>query len=190
MQLRWSHAFVHVQSMERMLGFYTDVLGFEVTDRGDLGGKSVAFLSQVETDHHQLAFMESGGGEDAPTRNRVAHFAFRVESLEEVQALHGRLRADERTANVSPVTHGNAWSLYFADPEGNGIEVFCDSPWHVRQPQGGAWDPAASEGEIHAATRAAFENTAGFGPIDDYYRERRAHLAARSGGNASTTEKP
>lgn len=190
MQLRWSHAFVHVQSMEKMLGFYTDVLGFEVTDRGDLGGKSVAFLSQVETDHHQLAFMESEGGEDAPTRNRVAHFAFRVESLQEVQALHGRLSADERAANVSPVTHGNAWSLYFADPEGNGIEVFCDSPWHVRQPQGGAWDPAASEGEIHAATRAAFENTAGFGPIDDYYRERRAHLAARSGGNASTTEKP
>lgn len=189
MQLRWSHAFVHVRNMERMLGFYTDVLGFEVTDRGDVGGKPVAFLSQVETDHHQLAFMESGG-EDWPTRNRVAHFAFRVESLKEVRALHGRLCADERAANVSPVTHGNAWSLYFADPEGNGVEVFCDSPWHVRQPQGGTWDPAASEGEVHAATRAAFENAAGFGPIDDYYRERRAHLAARSGGNASTTEKP
>lgn len=191
MQLRWSHAFVNVESMEKMLGFYTDVLGFEVTDRGEVGGKPVAFLSQVETDHHQLAFMESAresaGGK---TRNRVAHFAFRVESLREVQALHNRLRADERAANVSPITHGNAWSLYFADPEGNGIEVFCDSPWHVRQPQGGPWDPTASEQEVHAATRAAYEHTAGFRPIADYYRERAAHLAARSAGDAHTTETP
>lgn len=193
MQLRWSHAFVNVESMERMLGFYTDVLGFEVTDRGEVGGKPVAFLSQVETDHHQLAFMESARKSESAggnARNRVAHFAFRVGSLREVQALHNRLQADERVANVSPVTHGNAWSVYFADPEGNGIEVFCDSPWHVRQPQGGPWNPAASEQEVHAATRAAYEHTADFRPIADYYRERAAHLAVRSAGDANTTETP
>lgn len=191
MQLRWSHAFVHVESMAKMLGFYTDVLGFEVTDRGEVGGKPVAFLSQVETDHHQLAFMESVPNDrGSQTRNRVAHFAFRVASLEDVKSLHSRLQADERAGNVSPVTHGNAWSLYFADPEGNGIEVFCDSPWHVRQPQGGPWDPTASEQEIHAATRAAYEQTADFRPIANYYRERSAHLAMRSANDASTTETP
>ena len=178
MQLRWSHAFVHVRNLPAMLDFYTDVLGFEVTDRGEVGGKPAAFLSQVETDHHQLAFMASGEPPDG-TGNRVAHFAFRVGSLADVKALHRRLEADERVERVTPVTHGNAWSLYFADPEGNGMEVFCDSPWHVRQPQGGAWDPAASDETVHETTREAFGNADGFGPIGDYYRERAAHLAKR-----------
>ena len=178
MQLRWSHAFVHVENMAAMLDFYTNVLGFEITDQGEVGGKPVTFLSQVETDHHQLAFLESRpppGGE----RNRVAHFAFRVASLDEVKTLHGRLQADDRIGAVNPVTHGNAWSVYFADPEGNGIEVFCDSPWHVRQPQGGAWDPAASSEDVHATTRDAYAVSDGFGPIEDYYRQRAAHLKAR-----------
>ena len=179
MQLRWSHAFVHVGSMETMLDFYTDVLGFEITDQGEVNGRRATFLSQVETDHHQLAFMESDRAEHEGKANRVAHFAFRVADLDDVKALHGRLRADDRVKRISPVTHGNAWSLYFDDPEGNGIEVFCDSPWHVRQPQGGAWDPAASQQEIHRATRDAFATADGFGPIADYYRQRAEHLAER-----------
>ena len=178
MQLRWSHAFVNVQNMSAMLDFYTEVLGFEITDQGEVGGQPVTFLSQVETDHHQLAFMEhphQTGGE----RNRVAHFAFRVGSLDDVKTMHGRLQADDRVKSVSPVTHGNAWSVYFADPEGNGIEVFCDSPWHVGQPQGGPWDPHESSDNVHAATRDAYADSAGFGPIEDYYRHRAEHLKAR-----------
>ena len=178
MQLRWSHAFVNVQNMAAMLDFYTEVLGFEITDQGEVGGQPVTFLSQVETDHHQLAFMEhphQTGGE----RNRVAHFAFRVGSLDDVKTMHGRLQADDRVKSVSPVTHGNAWSVYFADPEGNGIEVFCDSPWHVGQPQGGPWDPHESSDNVHAATRDTYADSAGFGPIEDYYRHRAEHLKAR-----------
>lgn len=182
MQLRWSHVFLHVRDMAAMIAFYTEVLGFEVTDRSDAGGRAVAFLSQVPTDHHQLAFLgpassEAAADEGTGPDTRVGHFAFRVDALAEVQALHRRLQADERVTAVNPVSHGNAWSLYFADPEGNGIEVFCDTPWHVRQPQGGTWDPAAAEADIHAATAAAFKDAAGFGPIADYYAERASHLA-------------
>ena len=39
--------------------------------------------------------------------------------------------------SVIPVSHGNAWSLYFTDPEGNGLECFVDSPFHVAQPYAG-----------------------------------------------------
>lgn len=185
MQLRWSHVFLHVRDMAAMIAFYTDVLGFEVTDRGDPGGRAVAFLSQVPTDHHQIAFLgpapsESGTDEGTLPNTRVGHFAFRVNALAEVQALHRRLQADVRVTAVNPITHGNAWSLYFADPEGNGIEVFCDTPWHVPQPQGGTWDPAASEADIHAATAADFENAPGFGPIADYYAKRKSQLAGRA----------
>ena len=180
MQLRWSHAFVHVRSMATMLDFYTNVLGFEVTDQGDVDGKLVAFLSQVATDHHQLAFLESKNGAEPDAPRRVAHFAFRVESLQDVKTMHQRLQGDSRVKGVSPVTHGNAWSVYFADPEGNGIEVFCDSPWHVRQPQGQGWDPAASDEDIRRATEDAFQASEGFGPIADYYRQRASHLAEKA----------
>ena len=32
------------------------------------------------------------------------------------------------------ISHGNAWSMYFKDPEGNRIELFVDTPWYVKQP--------------------------------------------------------
>ena len=180
MQLRWSHAFVMVENMEAMLDFYTDVLGFEVTDQGEIGGRRATFMSQVETDHHQIAFLERPNtGPEMPLPSKIGHFAFRAPSLSDVKTLHARLLADDRVANVSPVSHGNAWSVYFADPEGNGIEVFCDTPWHVQQPQGGSWDPAASDEDVINTTRQQFENADGFRPIEDYYRQRAEHLARR-----------
>ena len=191
MQLRWSHAFVHVRDVAAMVAFYTEVLGFEVTDRGEAGGRTVVFLSQVPTDHHQLAFLgpaaDATASEEQPLpASRVGHFAFRVEALAEVQALHRRLQADARVETVNPITHGNAWSLYFADPEGNGIEVFCDSPWHVRQPQGGAWDPAAAPNRIRETTAAAFADAPGFEPIEDYYAKRASQLAGRRASRGAT----
>ena len=59
-------------------------------------------------------------------------------------------------------------SVYFADPEGNGIEVFCDTPWHVQQPIVGKWDPAQSDDEILAGIQAAYEDTDGFMAMADY----------------------
>ena len=35
---------------------------------------------------------------------------------------------------LGPVTHGNALSVYFLDPEGNRVEFLIDTPWHVPQP--------------------------------------------------------
>ena len=42
------------------------------------------------------------------------------------------------------MNHGNAWSLYFTDPEGNGLECFVDSPFHVTQPYADRLDLAAA----------------------------------------------
>ena len=177
MRLRWSHAVVYVRDMEAMLDFYTGVLGFEVTDRGPLGpedGPEIVFMSQVETDHHQIAFLDVRKDNDAP--NSVNHFAFRVESLDDVKALNARLVEDGRTEGINPLTHGNAWSIYFSDPEGNGIEVFCDSPWHVAQPQARPWDIEASNEEVARWTKTTFENEPGFGPIDEFYQTRAREL--------------
>lgn len=174
MKLRWSHAVLYVRDMEEMLAFYQEMLGFEVSDRGAVGPPGhtfdLTFLSQVGTDHHQLAFVAMRG-EGASTT--LDHIAFRVDALADVQELAKRLQADGRAQSLAPVAHGNAWSIYFKDPEDNTIEVFCDSPFHVRQPQIQTWDLAMSESELRAWTERRFGSEAEFGPIEEYYRKQR-----------------
>ncbi len=182
MQLRWSHAVVKVRDLDLMVDFYSRVLGFEVADRGDLapGGPAIVFMSQVETDHHQIAFLPAGRGDDPP--NSLDHMAFRVGGLDDVREMKERVEKDGRAARPpGPVTHGNAWSVYFQDPEGNGIEVFCDTPWHVAQPQLSPWDPSQTNEEVMRATEAAFSDRAEFRPFGDYVAERAAHFAKREG---------
>lgn len=178
MRLRWSHAVMYVRDLDAMLAFYRDVLGFEVTDRGPLRGPDspdIVFLSQVDTDHHQLAFVPTRT--DTERSNNVDHLAFRVDDLADVQEMHTRLVDHEAVTDIAPLTHGNAWSVYFRDPEGNRLEVFCDTPWHVSQPQGASWDPTAEAAEVLTTTEAHYRDVEGFGPIEQYYERRSADLA-------------
>lgn len=173
MPLRLSHAVLHVKDLELMLDYYTKVLGFAVTDRGPLGehAPDIVFLSQDPGEHHQLAFIPIPPGEKRP--GALNHLAFRIEGLAELREMMARIQADRRGRPPAPMTHGNTWSAYFADPEGNGIEVFCDTPWHVPQPQGRMWDPAKDEAALLEETRAAFACEPGFGPGDAYIEARR-----------------
>ena len=177
MKLRWSHAVVYVSDLDAMIGFYSDVLGFEVSDRGPLDPNmpeiEVVFMTQVGTDHHQIAF--------APVRSEdmksnFDHIAFRVDSLADVKQMASRLSAAGHGAEVAPVNHGNAWSIYFKDPEGNGIEIFCDSPYHVNQPQLTGWSLEDSEDDLRKATEEQFGSEAGFSPMDEYTARRKAEL--------------
>jgi catechol-2,3-dioxygenase len=154
-----------------MVAFYRDALGFQVSDRGLIGpnGPEVVFMSGSASDHHQIAFAPVRGPEDASS---LEHNAFRVDSLADVKETFERMTADPRAKNVTPVTHGNAISVYFSDPEGNAIEVFCDTPWHVQQPQLKPWDPTRPDAEVLAAVEAAFRDEPEFMPMERYRAER------------------
>lgn len=167
MQVSWSHCVLKVRDMGAMVAFYEDLLDFRVADRGPLGpdGPEIVFMSGSSSDHHQIAFTSTRGPEDASS---LEHNAFRVESIADVQALVARVAADDRVPPPLPLTHGNAISVYFSDPEGNGIEVFCDTPWHVPQPAVGGWDPGASPEEILAKVESAFSDRPGFGSMAEY----------------------
>ena len=108
------------------------------------------------------------------------HVAFRSSgTLDDLRALKKTIAADDRVTQIVPLTHGNAWSVYFRDPEFNGVEVFIDTPWHVRQPQGEPLDLDKSNDEIVETTRAHFSGEPEFGSIDDFYSRRAAHRAER-----------
>jgi catechol 2,3-dioxygenase-like lactoylglutathione lyase family enzyme len=174
MKLRWSHAVIYVRDLDAMIDFYRDILGFQVSDRGPLDaanpGLELVFLSQVGSDHHQLAFLPIRGEGPSTT---LDHMAFKVDSLADVKEMVEKLQADGRATGIGAVTHGNAWSVYFKDPEENTLEVFCDSPFHVRQPQARSWDFSMNEEELRRHTEEQFGEEPEFGPIEEFYAEHR-----------------
>lgn len=172
MPLSFSHAALQVQNMDLMVDYYTTTLGFAVSDRGLLGsgGPEIVFLTQDPGEHHQLAFVAAS--ENRTGSGALNHLAFRVESIGELRGFMDRIASDGRGRPAQAVTHGNTWSAYFADPEGNGVEVFCDTPWHVPQPQGQAWDTTLDDPTLHRVTHEAFRSQPGFGPGDAYAQAR------------------
>jgi len=75
------------------------------------------------------------------------------------------------------VTHGNAWSVYFADPEGNRVELFVDTLWHTPQPYAEPFDIEAPVEAILEQTEALCRNRPGFTSRAEW----RAAQAARMG---------
>ena len=156
-----SHFGIHVKDIARMEDFYTRAIGLMVTDRGQLpnGGPTLAFLSRDPDEHHQLVLVT--GRPDGATYNVVNQISFKVASLAELKVLHARMRA-EGIETFRIVTHGNAWSIYFADPEGNRVELFVDTPWHTPQPLAEPFDIEQPVEAIMAQTEALCRSRPGF----------------------------
>jgi catechol 2,3-dioxygenase len=179
LQLRLAHATVPARDLARMVTFYTEVLGFHVTNRGAPmpGMGEMVFISQTPDEHHQIVLVEVT---DPAARGFVMadHLAFRTTSLDQVRALADRLVADGNTSAI-PISHGNAWSLYFTDPEGNGLEVFIDSPFHVAQPYADRLDLSKSDDDIEATTRSKIEGLPEFQSFDAWRQAMAARLGAK-----------
>ena len=80
---------------------------------------------------------------------------------------------------IDPRCHGNAWSVYFSDPEGNRIEMFCDTPWYVPQPLGYEIDLDKSEDELYRETEAMCRAKPGFKPMEEWRAEISKKIAAK-----------
>ena len=179
MALAWSHAVLLVRDEARMRDFYSRVLGFQVTDRGPIpDNQEIIFMSQVPDEHHQIA-MVPGRADSGPSNSHL-HLAFRVSGLPELRGVIRRLQAE--TLTLRPITHGNTWSIYFDDPEQNGIEIFCDTPWQVRQPAFEGWDIELDDTALLAWTYEKFRSTEGFLSQDAFRSKREDELAAASAG--------
>ena len=146
-----------VRDMDRMIEFYTRILGLVVNDDGVSnrpGAPRIAFLSRNTDEHHQVAFV--AGRPDDGSRSMINQISFRVADLEDLRTFYTRLVA-ERVSEIDPRNHGNAWSLYFMDPEGNRLEIYTNSPWYVSQPFGEPLDLTKSVFAIRAETKAMIE---------------------------------
>jgi catechol 2,3-dioxygenase len=120
------HVHLKVADLERAIAFYSDVLGFEVTQRI---GDSAAFLGAGGYHHHVgLNTWDSRGGAPPPrSATGLYHVAFRFPSRSALAAAFRRLLEFEVTLDGA-ADHGVSEALYLRDPDGNGIELYWDRP--------------------------------------------------------------
>jgi catechol 2,3-dioxygenase len=120
------HVHLKVADIERAIGFWNGVLGFDVMQRW---GDSAAFLSAGGYHHHiGLNTWESKGGPPPPPGTTgLFHVAVRYPDR---QALATALRRVVEAA--IPLTgasdHGVSEAIYLRDPDGNGVELYRDRP--------------------------------------------------------------
>ena len=171
-----SHFGIHVTDIARMEEFYTRALGLLVSDRGTLAhGPTLVFLSRDPDEHHQLVLVTGrppGGG-----YNVVNQISFKLPSLPDLKEAHARMR-EEGVKEFRIVTHGNAWSVYFADPEGNRVELFVDTPWHTPQPFAEPFDVEAPVETIMAETERICRSRPGFASRAAWRSEQVARMGA------------
>jgi catechol-2,3-dioxygenase len=173
----FSHVGIYVKDLAKMRDFYCRVLGMVETDRGIARGRPIVFLSRDPREHHQIVLVEGRSGSlDDRVINQIS---LRVDTLTELKARYDLVKREPEVSDLNPTDHGNAWSLYFRDPEKNRIEIFVDAPWYVEQPRVDPLDLEASEDAIMATTRAAIEKHPSFRPYEEWRREFAAKLGKK-----------
>src|ERR1044071_9132451 len=165
----FSHMGMFVADLARMEDFYTRVLGFAVTDRGPLetsrGRLEFVFLSRDPKEHHQIVL--ASGKPDRLPFNPINQISFRMAEFAGLREMHRRLDR-EKVRELRPVSHGNALSVNFLDPEGNRIELFVDTPWYCRQPVRIPMDISLKDQELWAWAEAEARKQPDFMPVDEW----------------------
>jgi catechol 2,3-dioxygenase len=123
---RIGHVHLKVADLERALGFYRDVLGFQIKARY---GDQAVFIAAGDYHHHiGLNTWESKGGQPpAPGTTGLFHTAILYPTRATLaDALHRVLSAGIQLDGASD--HGVSEALYLRDPDQNGVELYWDRP--------------------------------------------------------------
>ena len=189
--LAFTHAGIYVTDMNRMVDFYTRVVGFAVADRGPRlqGGGEIAFMTRDPREHHQLVL--ATGRPANLSFNMVNQLSFLVDGLPTLKALYRAVKNEPGVEDLGPVSHGNALSAYFLDPEKNRIEFYMHTPWHVPQPHRIAVDLSLPDERLGAAVEEDVRATPGFKPREEWIAEmeRKVAQATARRGAARATER-
>jgi catechol 2,3-dioxygenase-like lactoylglutathione lyase family enzyme len=137
------HVGIAVRDLDKMVGFYTGVLGLTVTDGGGPGARGVFMSAHPETEHHEFVL----GMSETPTN--AQQISFTVGSLSDLKELYHDIK--EYGCKIERVvSHGIAFGCYFRDPEENLVEVYWPTGIDYPQPVGQPIDLEASDQELIA----------------------------------------
>ncbi len=118
------HVVIKVRDVKRSEAFYNGVLGLPVAARSERGPMTFFSLGN----HHDFAVLGLGDDAESAADKAVglAHVAFKIgDSLEDLKDAKRHL--DAAGIDCAPVDHEVTQSLYFADPDGNQVELYVDT---------------------------------------------------------------
>src|SRR6202022_109766 len=124
-----SHAVLRTNHLKEMVEWYKTVLNAEVLYQNDF----LVFMTYDE-EHHRIALVAVPGLVDKPKNSAgLDHLAFFYSTIGDWIGTYERLKAAGITPRV-PIHHGLTMSLYYRDPDDNGVELSIDnvekSKWH------------------------------------------------------------
>ena len=117
------HVVLHVADLTRSVAFYTEVLGFSVSDvyGEDMMPGGMVFL-RCNPDHHGVALV---GGAGPMSHGELHHLAFEVGSLDEVIRARDHLRRHGAQIDFEGRRRaGVQIAVEFRDPDGHRLEIY------------------------------------------------------------------
>lgn len=127
---RIGHCALRVRDVERAKRFYTEVLGFQMMEQDpDHGG---VFMS-LPSDGHTIDVspVDDPGGalpaSEGHDRVGLIHIAFKVGSYQALKEAYETLLAHGVEVKRL-MDHVSQRSIYFNDPDGNGLEIYYERP--------------------------------------------------------------
>ena len=124
---RTGHLVLRVKDLERSKRFFTEILGLHLTCDN---GRMLFFSSDFNENHHMLAITQAKEDTIMPEPEKqvgMAHMAYELASFAALQEAY-RIFKDKGVKIQSTVFHGATKSIYFLDPDGNELEVYCNVP--------------------------------------------------------------
>ncbi len=122
---RIGHLVINAKDLDASTKFYTEILGFEISlERPGFG----TFLT-CGSIHHDLALFQAPEDAKPVTEGGLGlnHMAIQVEDFAELTDYYTTLQEYFEKSDLRTVDHGMTRSIYIQDPDGNGIELFCNS---------------------------------------------------------------
>jgi len=140
---RIGHVHLKVADLDRALGFYVGVLGFELQAQM---GEAAAFVSAGGYHHHigLNTWQSAGGSPPPPGHTGLYHVAVLYPSRAALADAVRRV-ADAGIPLDGASDHGVSEAIYLRDPDDNGIEIYRDRPREE-------W-PRGEDGELQMYTR-------------------------------------
>jgi catechol-2,3-dioxygenase len=120
-----SHVVIHVRDLEKMVGFYRDVLGMTVTHQHP--GHMVFLTPDPKVEDHMIALFTAPMVDESET-GVLAHHCWRVDTVQDAKDFYHKFK-ENNVPIKECVSYAYPWdeqctvSCYFDDPEGNHVEI-------------------------------------------------------------------
>jgi catechol 2,3-dioxygenase len=118
------HIVFRVRDVEKTVQFWTEVMGFEISDRNE---QRMVFL-RYGSDHHNIAIAQATGESELPRKGELGfdHCAMEVGSVAELFKIRDFLRAKGMTILFEGRrSAGCNVGIEFSDPNGYMIELYA-----------------------------------------------------------------